>query len=148
MENRLSDVQTIANEMIRRGEIGVDNADAEVSRIVRVERHVPNRSAAIVPTAVSFGLDEEIRKLNLQLETIRRSVEFTEAQVAVNRAGTGRKQDEIRATPPAGKRRTGPLIVGTNLILSGLLFAEIYGDFVSKIGSEFYRATHALIGSF
>lgn len=148
MENRLSDVHTIASEMIRRGEIGLDNADADVSRIVRVERHVPGRSAAIMPAAVPFGLDEEIRKLGLQLETIRRSVEFTEAQVAVNRAGTARTQDETAATPPAGKGWAATLLVGTNLILSGLLFAEIYDGLVSSVGGDLYRAAHGLIGAF
>lgn len=148
MENRLSDVHTIANEMIRRGEIGLDTADADVSKIIRVERHVPGRSPAVMPASVPFGLDEEIRKVNLQLETIRRSVEFTEAQVAVNRAGTARAQDEMGATPSVGKGWTGALLVGTNLILSVLLFAEMYDGLVSSAGIDLYRAAHALIGAF
>lgn len=147
MENRLSDVHMIANEMIRRGEIGLGNVDAEAPKVVRVERHVASRNAVTMPSAVPFGLDEEIRKLNLQLETIKRSVEFTEAQVAVNRAGTARSQDHVEAKSSRRKSWSGVLLVGANLILAGLLFAEMYDGLVSSISRDLYLEVYSLIGT-
>jgi hypothetical protein len=140
MENRLSDVHNIANELLRRGEIGADNADTEGARIVRVERHAAARGPAIMPAAVPFGLDEEMRKVNAQLEAIRRSVEFTEAHMAVDRSMAKAPEDALHPARPARRGWTVSFLAAGNLILLALLVAEIHDGRVGATALALYRA--------
>lgn len=145
MENRLSDVHTIAGELMRRGDIGQDNAAAEGSRIVRVERQPVSRGPAGMPAAIPFGLDEEMRKLNLQMEAIRRSVEFTEAHMAVHRNGANMTDQMPEAETSVKQGWSLPASIVANLILFGLLAAEIYDGRVGATAFALYRATSSML---
>lgn len=144
MDNRLSDVHSIAGELLRRGDIGQDNTPAEASRIVRVERQTVARSPAMIPAAAPPGFDEEIRKLSTSIEAIRRSVEFTEAHVALN--GKPAKAPQGDAEPLTADRRgwAKPVLIVSNMVLLALLLVEIHDN---RVGTTALALHNALVAA-
>ena len=146
MENRLSDVHTIAKELIRRGEIGGGSTEVEGPRVVHVERHLPARGTAVTPTSVPSGLAEEIRRMNAHMEAIRRSVEFTEAHVAIKQTMLNGSERQIDGMAVERNGWLMPLLLVANIVLLALLSAELRNDSIGRTGSAIYQKIFGLAG--
>lgn len=144
--NHLSDVHAIASELLKTGEIGTQDAVSERSKVIRVERQPAFRSASpgapqlaatsMAPVAHP-GIEDELRRLNRQLETIRKSVEFTEAHMATAKKASDHAQTTHDA-PAVSPRRGGWLLAFSNVLLAGLLGAEIYAGMTSRWSMQAY----------
>lgn len=145
MENRLSDVHSIAGELLRRGEIGQDNTSPEGSRIVRVERQTVARSPAMIAAAGPPGLDEEMRKLSTAIEAIRRSVEFTEAHVALGAGRAKALEGDIEPVVSGHRNWAKPFLITGNLILLAMLLVEIHDNRVGTTVFSLYDAFVAML---
>jgi len=145
MDNRLSDVHSIAGELLRRGDIGQDNTAQESSRIVRVERQTVARSPAVIPAAAPPGLDEEIRKLSTAIEVIRRSVEFTEAHIALGAGPAKALEGDIEPVVSGHRNWAKPFLITGNLILLAMLLVEIHDNRIGTTVFSLYDAFVALL---
>jgi hypothetical protein len=145
MENRLSDVHSIAGELLRRGEIGQDITQPEGSRIVRVERQTVARSPAMIPVAAPPGFDQEIHKLSTAIEAIRRSVEFTEAHLALSTGSARAPKGDAEPVVPARRGWAKPFLIAANLALLAMLLAEIHDNRVGMTIFALYDAFGAAL---
>lgn len=100
----------------------------------------------MTPAAVPPALEEEMRKLKSHIEAIRRSVEFTEAHVAVNGSlAAASKSSSEAVVDDRGRGWAVPFLIAGNLILLVMLLTEIRDDRVGAAFVTLYQACAAIL---
>lgn len=150
----LRDVAAIANELMRPRQPPAETVDdGSQSKVIRVERHSMSRSpeasqllhpvpAKSLGSATSgSGLGDELQKLDSKLEAIMRSVEFTEAHVAMNGKPVATNIAAI-PTPTDGSTRQWwlRLSLSVNVVLLALLASETDGRLITSISRSYLEA--------
>jgi hypothetical protein len=152
----LRDVHAIATELMPALPDQMPT-EADRSKIIRVERHAMSRapdtnpshhgaSARSLPASVdTSAMQGDFTKLDRKLEAILKSVEFTEAHLAMSRKPVAVVADERLSQRSTRWWKIG-ISFAMNVILLGLLVAEVNSRFVSETGQAYLAALLRLTG--